>query len=134
MTPKSQEKKFDPAYAHELLKIAAGDIESAIVIGQSQKARIENAFYMLQQAIEKSLKAVLVHKGISIPLIHDLGALLAKLPDEVESPYGYELNELNQYATVRRYEEGRFQPTQEELASVTRVAKDMLSWARGVVK
>lgn len=78
MSPKQQERRFDPAYAKTLLEIAYGDYRTA----------------------------VLCHRKIPVPLVHDLGALLAKLPDGTQPDAGYELTRFNDFAGVRRYEEG----------------------------
>lgn len=128
MSPKKQEKIFSPEYAKELMEIAFGDFHSAIAIQKSPTARLENAFYMIQQAIEKSLKAVLVSKKIPVPLVHDLGILLAKIPNDLKPPVGYELSDLNQYASIRRYEIGHFQLTVEEFEIVINKAKEILEW------
>lgn len=99
----------------------------------AREFRIENAFHLAQQAIEESLKVVLVHVSVPVPLIYDLGALLALLPRDLDSPYGYELNELNQYALTRCYQEGAWVPAQEELQIVIGKTRETLDWAKGVV-
>ncbi len=133
MSPSKQEKIFRPEYALELIEIAKGDLNTAIVIMTSPAARLENAFYMIQQCIEKGLKAVLVHRGLPVPLVHDLGVLLAKLPADLQHPFGYELSDLNQYASIRRYELGSFELTQEEIEIVLEKGKLMLEWCQQVL-
>ena len=129
MSPKKQERLFDRHYAATLFHIAEGDYQTALTLSLSTRnIRIENAFYLAQQAIEKGLKAVLVHNAIAVPMIHDLSALLGKLPAECNPPYGYELNELSQFATIRRYEEGAWHPTTDELADVLEKTRAMLDW------
>ncbi len=56
--------------------------------------RNENYFYLVQQVLEKLMKAVLVHQQLPVPLVHDLGILLAKIPRNIEPPFGYEVNRL----------------------------------------
>lgn len=133
MSPRKQERLFAKQYARTLLSIAEGDYKTALSLFKSVDYRIENAFYMAQQSIEKSLKSVLVHREIAVPLIHDLAALLGKLPDDCDPPYGYELNELSEYAAIRRYEEGNWTPTKDELQAILEKTKDMLDWAQSVV-
>lgn len=130
MSPRKQERLFPKSYAKVLWRIAEGDFKTVLVLARGTDYRVENAFYLAQQAIEKALKAVLVHQGIAIPLIHDLSALLGKLPDTCEPPYGYELNALSEYATIRRYEEGSWTPTSDDLREVIKKTKDMLDWAK----
>ncbi len=118
MSPKHQERKFPRSYSRELLRIAVGDHDSAayLVRGVGDGAgRAENAAYLFQQSIEKALKAALCAVGRPVPLVHDLGVLVAKLPGSVDPDFGYELAGLDEYATVRRYEEGRYQLTADEL-------------------
>ncbi len=130
MTPSKQEIRFAPAYAVELLRIAEGDLATAIALKNVSGIRIENAFYMAQQAIEKALKAALIILNQPVPLVHDLGILVARVPAEHEPPFGYELSELNQYAAMRRYQEGHWTPTSEELEIVLDKTRKMLDWAQ----
>lgn len=134
MTPSKQERLYKTKYAEELMRIATGDFKSARVLAAAspQDMRIENAFYLCQQAIEKALKSVLVANSIPVPLVHDLGSLLSRIPKNCEPPYGYELLDLNQYAAIRRYEEGYWQPSPEELNVVLKKTEDMLNWAQPI--
>jgi len=134
MSPKSQEKVFKKEYAFELIRIADGDYKTALAIAKDSEARLENAFFMLQQCVEKAVKSVLVYQKVSVPLVHDLGALLAKLPAESACPHGYELNELNQFASVRRYEDGQFQMTLQEFHEVKAKVFEVLQWAQKVIQ
>jgi HEPN domain-containing protein len=130
MSPKKQERLFAVEYSKELLTIAEGDLFTAIAIQSNSKARLENAFYMVQQCIQKALKAVLVSKKVPVPLVHDLGVLLAKLPNELNPPFGYELSDLNQYASIRRYEIGQFILDNEELKLVIEKGQEILDWCK----
>jgi HEPN domain-containing protein len=133
MSPRKQERVFPKEYAKVLWRIAEGDYRTVAVLAKSSDYRVENAFYLAQQSIEKALKAVLVHLGIAIPMIHDLSALLSKLPEDSDSPYGYELNALSEYATIRRYEEGSWTPSPEELEEILEKTKAMLDWAKSKI-
>ena len=66
-------------------------------------------------------------------MVHDLGVLVAKLPDTLEPEFGYELSGLDEYATVRRYEEGRYELRDDELEEIRALSERVLSWARSVV-
>src|SRR5436853_533508 len=98
-------RRFKPEYAAQLLKIAEGDLDAAKVLLKGSAKRKENIFYMAEQAIEKALKAVICHSGEDVPLTHSLSALLLSLPDNSSPPFGEEIDELTEFATVRRYEE-----------------------------
>jgi HEPN domain-containing protein len=135
MTPSKQERLYEKTYAAELLRIAVGDFKSARVLSAAslEDMRIENAFYLCQQSIEKALKAVLVASGIAVPLVHDLGSLLSRIPKSCEPPHGYELLDLNQYAAIRRYEEGYWEPSLDDLTVVLQKTESMLDWAKAVL-
>ena len=90
----NQKRLFEKEYAQELFRIAKGDLESAVTL-KSGPGRKENIVYMCQQAVEKSIKSVLVHHQIAFPLIHDLGSLIGLLPDQFMPPGGFNLIELN---------------------------------------
>jgi len=131
MSPSKQERLFEKKYAEDLIRIAEGDFKSArfLAAASPKDIRIENAFYLCQQSIEKSLKAVIVANEIAVPLVHDLGSFLSRIPKTCEPPYGYELLDLNQYATIRRFEEGHWHPSAAELTIVLQKTEEMLQWA-----
>jgi HEPN domain-containing protein len=133
MSPSKQERLFDVSYAKELLEISKSDLDTALAISKIPTLRIENSFYHVQQSIEKSLKAVLVKSSISVPLVHDLGILVGKIPRSIEPPYGYELQQLTEFATIRRYEQGEINLTLEELNKTLDICAEMYFWAKGIV-
>lgn len=137
MTPKNQERMFPQAYSGELMRIAQADHDSAsfLLTGLSSKrVRPENIAYLYQQAIEKALKAALCALGRPIPLVHDLGVLIAKIPDTLDPEFGYELSGLDEYATIRRYEEGRLVLTSAELHDIAELSGSVLRWCTHVVE
>ncbi len=129
MTPRKSEKLFPKSSAPELLRIAEADLESGQILAK-HGARQENAVYHAQQAVEKALKAVLCWKEIPVPLVHDAGILVAKLPQELTPPGGYDLSDLTPYATVKRYQEGILELTRAEFEAVFKLAADVLDWAK----
>jgi len=136
MSLKQQERRFDPAYAATLLEIAYGDFRTAVFTSKGvpdQSVRIENVFFLHQQAMEKALKAVLCHLGIPVPLVHDLGVLLAKLPEDKQPDAGYELTMFNDFAGVRRYEEGTIIYEPEDIEDARKLTEMLLTWASGIV-
>lgn len=137
MSPKQQERKFDPEYARTLLAIAEGDMKTADFTADGvsdNRVRVENVFFLYQQSMEKALKAVLCHLGIAVPLVHDLGALLAKLPEDNQPDAGYEITQFNDFAGIRRYEEGRMIYESEDIADAGELARRILSWATACIR
>lgn len=130
MTP-NKNVLFPKEYSTELLKIAEGDLCSALaLINSSNPGRVENILYLIQQSVEKGIKAVLVKKQIPFPLLHDLGILIALLPTKDYPPGGFDLTILNPFATVRRYEEGLIPINQEEIEAAYKAAQLVIAWAK----
>ena len=101
----------------------------------------EASFYELlcfhaQQAAEKSIKAVLIHRGIAFPKTHILERLVDMLPKDV-----FKIRELSQvanlsvYATVLRYPGDVSEPVNEEeyLKAVT-LAQAVVQWAEALLQ
>ncbi|MCX6132049.1 MAG: HEPN domain-containing protein [Proteobacteria bacterium] len=133
MTPRKQEKLFRKEYAAELISIASADLSSAKILAD-HNGRRENSIYHAQQCVEKSLKALLCWMGIPVPLVHDAGILVAKLPSNLTPPGGYNLSDLTPYATVKRYEEGMFDITEEEHKAALDIATQVLEWTKSQLK
>lgn len=130
MTKNLKKQLFPKEYSQELLKIAKGDLDSATGLSTIKTGRPENIIFLAQQAVEKYVKAVLVHLQIAFPMVHDLGILIALLPDDKMPTEGFALSELNPFATVRRYEEGQIPLTLEEIDSALTTAKNIAAWAK----
>lgn len=129
MSPKSGERRFDRKYTSVLIDIAKADQFAAKALAKNSKTRKETALFLAQQCIEKSLKAVLCHYGRPIPLVHDLGALVAKMPDGIEPPFGYQLTQFNDYAGILRYENGSEKLTAKDVKGALEVSEKVYQWA-----
>lgn len=130
MTKNLKKQLFAKSYAKELLKIADGDLESAIGLSALKTGRPENVVFLAQQSVEKYIKSVLVHLEIAFPLLHDLGVLVALLPDDKIPKEGFGLIELNPFASVRRYHEGDIPLSKEEIDAALDVGRSVASWAK----
>lgn len=113
-----------------MLRIAEADLESAKALIDTAKGRPETACFLAQQCIEKSIKAVLISLGIPVPLVHDAGVLVAKLPQSLTPPKGYDLSELTVFATLLRYREGDSILTKEQIEIVLETAAEVLAWCK----
>ena len=124
--------KFDKSYGKELLAIAEQDLASAKILGQHwQTGRIENVFFLAQQAVEKALKDYLCHHHGEFPLVHDIGVLLGKM-DELP-PRGYELVTFSQFAGIRRYETGKAHLDNEDIDTALDAATGVTEWVRAII-
>ena len=129
-----KERKFRKEYSKQLLNIADGDLDSAEGLFEIGKGRPENVIFHAQQSIEKSIKAVLCATESPVPLSHDVILLLAKLDSSQVPPHADALADLTPFATVKRYEEGNYELTKEEIQSSLQIARDILGWAAKIVR
>ncbi len=92
---------------------------------------LEDLCYDAQQAVEKALKAIFVHRGLSFPYIHDLSRLLRLLEQNgVKVPkYVRQSDELTRFAVESRYP-GLSEPvSNREYRRAVRIAAGVLRWA-----
>lgn len=76
---------------------------ASVVLEQGPDMDAWAACFHAQQAAEKALKAVLIAAGSQPPHVHDLRALRAQMPPELDLPAtDAELSELTMYATGPR--------------------------------
>lgn len=129
----TKEQRYKKEYAYELLRIAEGDLETAEVLFQVSRGRKENICFTAQQVIEKSIKAVLCWLQLSIPLSHNLDILIDRIPANLQVKGFENANELTAYATIRRYEEGKFELDKSDLDAAMKLARLALSWAKKIV-
>jgi HEPN domain-containing protein len=132
MSPK-KERTFKKSYAAELLRIAAGDVESAEVLMQSQRGRPENVCYHAEQCVEKALKALLVHLEKPVPISHDLGTICERVNQYLPIEVHADLTLYNEFATTRRYEESDMILEPEDLTAAVDVARQVLNWVLATV-
>ncbi|MDP2832901.1 MAG: HEPN domain-containing protein [Pseudomonadota bacterium] len=119
--------------ARRFLSLAADDLAAFRALAALPHIRPAIAFFHAQQAIEKSLKAVLFARGEEFRKTHDLYELadrLAKagftLPCDAD-----ELAQINPYAVEFRYGDEIIQiMSREEMDAIT---MRMLSWAETTV-
>jgi HEPN domain-containing protein len=124
------DKKFKKEFAHELVRIAEQDLETARFLSSGAHIRRETTLFNVEQAVEKSLKAVLCWLEISVPLTHDLYAVIGKLPQDNLPPGGYALHDLTPFATIRRYEDSVDDITQQDLELAIASAEKVVLWAK----
>ena len=84
-----------------LLRIAMADLAGARVLAASEN---RNAIYLLEQAAEKTIRAVLTHAGIHAGISHHLDEMVAKLPEMNALKTALRrVEHLGAYATSYRY-------------------------------
>ena len=129
----TREKKFAKSYAHELMSVSLLDFESAKDLRRAGTKRVENIFLLAQQSLEKALKAVLCWNERPIPFIHDIGILVTLVSAIEPPPFGYTLNELTEFAAIRRYQEGSEEFTGHEIDEILTRVEEGVEWCRVLV-
>lgn len=131
----TKDRLYQKEYARELLAVALEDLEAGKVLAAAGLSRKENILFFAQQAVEKALKAVLCWQEKPVPLTHTLELIIDRVAQcGLSVPYGEELADWTQFATVRRYEEGKFDFTEEEISTVLSAAAEVLSWCRSSIR
>ncbi|MGO8704100.1 MAG: HEPN domain-containing protein [Candidatus Brocadiia bacterium] len=123
-------ERFAPDDPQEWLNRAESNIAQAKARGLG--VYLEDLCFNAQQAAEKALKALLIHRNVRFPYVHDIGELLRLLeesgqtiPDDVR-----ESKQLTDYAVETRYP-GLFEPvTEEEYQQALAFASRCVEWAR----
>jgi HEPN domain-containing protein len=102
---KGRRKKLPPGSPQQWLNHAISDLALARLGLNSKDVLPEQICFHAQQAVEKALKAVLLHKSIRFPAIHDIEELVqigrhegVQFPDWAE-----DLASLTPYAVETRY-------------------------------
>jgi len=127
-----KDRVFKPEYAAELVRIATNDLKAAIVLKNDAGIRRETVFFMIQQSVEKALKALLCHLKKPVPMVHDLLLILDRLKKDAPKEAEY-LVDLSDFAAIKRYEEGTFIPTLEELEATIEMAEKVVSHCHNII-
>ncbi len=118
------------------LKRARSNLERAKMGKVSQGILYEDLCFDAQQAVEKSLKAILIKLNQSFPKTHSIGILL-KLIEEAGVEIPENINQaklLTAYAVDSRYP-GDYEPvSKEEYEEALKIAEDVFKWLDNIIK
>jgi HEPN domain-containing protein len=116
-----------------LLRKAASDLSAARALAGDPDQQDDVVGFHAQQAIEKSLKAVLAVRGFEIPRTHDLDLLtrlVVPASDEFPTPL-LSARELSPWAVATRYDD--ISASLDRTAAVE-IAEQSAAWARDRVE
>jgi HEPN domain-containing protein len=95
----------------------------------------EDLCFDAEQAAEKAVKALLLHKGIEFPKTHSIGELLALLgrggvaiPDEIKKA-----DDLTDYASAARYPGFPRRISETDFKSALTLAETVVAWVEGQI-
>jgi HEPN domain-containing protein len=127
-------KRFAPNDPREWMRRANLNLDRSLNIPPN--ADYEDFCFDAQQAAEKAVKAVFIHRAVPFPYTHNLGQLLKGLAIAgVRVPkYLLPANRLTRYAAETRYP-GTFKPvTKVQYQRAVRMARRVLGWAERQIK
>ncbi len=115
------------------LAYAVGDLALAEGTGDPRVPLAYLCFHA-QQAAEKSIKAVLVARGIHFPRTHNIEFLIGLLPADVQrAPDLMAAIDLEGYATDQRYPSAGEDITDTDHREALRLATAVVRWATEIV-
>ena len=124
-------QRFEPDDPREWLNRARGNLARSKV--RIPESYLEDLCFDAQQAAEKAIKGVLIHRGIDFPYIHDLNKLLLllerageQIPEAVRAA-----KDLSQFAVVTRYPWFGEPVTEQEYERAVKIADTVFRWAEG---
>lgn len=119
--------------ARMLIEAAEQDLHACATLAQTPGIGDAVVGFHAQQAVEKSLKAVLSVKGIAFRRTHDIAELLDLLADSaIEAPpHADWLDSLNPYAVEARY--GLVDPSGLDRDAALLALRAVVAWARAQV-
>jgi len=128
-------KKRMPVSPDEWLIHARSDLKLA-KLGIAQDVLREQICFHAQQAVEKSLKAVLLHFKVDFPLTHDLEELLDTLKIAgISIPSNLnEIGVLTPYAVETRYPGYWGEISESEVIEALELAESAIKWAEETTK
>ena len=106
------------AYINEWLMKARNDLLSAQRLIEIEPVILDTACFHCQQAVEKSLKAFLIFKGIPIEKTHNLNFLIGECAIIDPDFCNMDLMEMNSYAVKIRYPDDYFLPEINEVRDI----------------
>ncbi len=125
----------DPTDPLAWLARAKSNLRIAELGGGQPRIFLEDLCFDAQQAAEKALKAVCVHRNLDFPKTHSLVILMdilesagLQIPPEVKAADG-----LTSYAVQARYPGWGEEVTEEEYRRTLELAQRVVSWAESIL-
>ncbi|MFH1440678.1 MAG: HEPN domain-containing protein [Candidatus Omnitrophota bacterium] len=120
-----------PGSPADWLRHAYSDLELARRGRLSDKILLEELCFHAQQAVEKSLKGLLVAKGIAFPKTHNIRILIDILPKDIALPVEIEKSSgLTDYAVMSRYPSALEPVSEEEYQEAVQLSEFVIEWVK----
>jgi len=126
-------KRFPPDDPREWINRARSGLTLARARGEG--VYLEDLCFQAQQAAEKAIKALLVHRKVRFSYVHDIGQLLSELegsgfpiPDPIRKAA-----RLTRFAVFTRYPATVTSVTENEWTEALALAEEVVHWAEGIL-
>lgn len=122
-------RRYPPTDPREWLNRARNNLARA---GQvTPDVYLEDLCFDAQQAAEKAIEAVFIHRGLQFPYVHDLRRLLRLLDQGgIKVPkYVWRAENLTRFAFEARYPDQYAPVTRRPYRSAVRIAESVVRWA-----
>jgi HEPN domain-containing protein len=104
------------------------------IIEETEGIFYEDLCFQLQQACEKSLKALLIHNDIDPPKTHSFGILLEEIKKITQIPSEIkDVISLNNYAVQTRYPGDYVPVDEEEYLEIKEISENVLKWVKDTI-
>lgn len=122
-------KRYPPTDPREWLNRAKSSLAAAGAL--SPDVYLEDLCFAAQQAAEKAIKAVFIHRSVPFPYVHDLKRLLSLLArHRLKIPkYVWAAQELTPFAVEARYPGHAPPVTKRQYRRGLRIAEGVVRWA-----
>ena len=125
-------KAGDKGSPQDWMRLARADLALASV-PLPPHALYELLCFHAQQAVEKSLKAILVKKGIDFPPTHNLQILIDLLPKAIKKDKVLTtVAGMTIYAVTSRYPSEIESVTQDEYQEALQAANEVVAWVQAI--
>lgn len=122
------------AYLRQWLLKANEDIDTITVLVSTNPEKHASAIcFHAQQAVEKFLKAFLVHKNIDFPRTHDVDMLLSLCKPMNAVAFDIELKELTEFGVDVRYPDDFFTPEATQAIEYSAIAIQVKRIVEGLI-
>ncbi len=122
-----------PGSPEDWMNHARSDLTLA-KIARHNDVLLDNLCFHAQQATEKSLKAVSIHRNIDFPKTHNIKLLLDSLKSAIAIPEEISRSSiLTDYAVTSRYP-GKYEEIAEsEYLEAIAIAEKVFAWAKSII-
>ena len=121
------------AVAVEWMRDAQSDLALSMV-PKTRRIRYAHLCFHAQQAAEKSIKAILIRLGCTVPKTHDLAFLMDSLPKSTTAPLSVlDLPMLTRYAVQHRYPGQDLPLSRRDYIKAIELAKAAVQWANHTI-